>query len=231
MMVNGWITVRQHKLLSDLCNVCRRHWNSEPTTYVHSLNYFLINTIYFCLDYGMAGQQSYWVVFIGHRPVIYNTWEESEVQVNGYSGELEENVQHTRRNGNSLAKFSFIVILFLGFLCCILVALFLDSEWSCTFQHFVNRTVYWNANFITKSNINCQINYKALLAIHYKAQKMHHKNDKKHRLGNYAKFFRHHGTSIFILPTVLRCKTIVSSIIIGKSFPIPIRKLGPTLQN
>ena len=42
-------------------------------------------------DYRMAGkntENTFWVVFVGHRPGIYNNWEEAQVQVNGYSGSL-----------------------------------------------------------------------------------------------------------------------------------------------
>lgn len=38
----------------------------------------------------MVGEykEKYWVVFVGHNPGIYTNWEEAELQVNGYSGNL-----------------------------------------------------------------------------------------------------------------------------------------------
>ena len=37
---------------------------------------------------GKNTKNTFWVVFVGHRPGIYNNWEEAEVQVNGYPRSL-----------------------------------------------------------------------------------------------------------------------------------------------
>lgn len=119
------------------------------------------------------------MVFVRHRPGIYDTWEEAEVQVNGYSRGLKKRYKtmdeaeiallnfhtksfrvkdmqsaHTSDGPSTSAaasdnKIWFLVFFFLGFLACILLAFFLDSEWSIS-QHYGNWTVYWNANIIMR---------------------------------------------------------------------------------
>ena len=51
----------------------------------------MIIVYFFWIDYRMASKNTkniFWVVFVRHRPGIYNNWEEAQVQANGYSGSL-----------------------------------------------------------------------------------------------------------------------------------------------
>ncbi|KAI8552346.1 hypothetical protein RHMOL_Rhmol06G0259500 [Rhododendron molle] len=35
-------------------------------------------------------RQKYWVVFVGRKPGMYTSWETTELQVNGYQGNLKK---------------------------------------------------------------------------------------------------------------------------------------------